>query len=89
MRIALDHFALRLHPRFISAELSPGDEELLIGSEAINGRLRLRLLIFLKREVGNLCAPEVADRLTQNQLAVVMYAGLDGKCKRFAIWLIV
>ena len=40
-------------------------------------RLRLRLLSFLERQIGDLHAAQVADRLAQHQLAVVMDVRLD------------
>ena len=36
MRIALHHQALRFGADLVAAELAPGDEELLLGSEAID-----------------------------------------------------
>src|SRR5690348_5740619 len=77
MRIALHHLALRLGTHLVAAELSPGDEELLIRRVAVNGRLRLLLLRLLECEICDLYAPQVANRLTQNQLAIVMDARLD------------
>src|ERR1041385_8210972 len=47
VRIALDHQALGLGADRVGAELAPGDEELLIGGEAVERggrRLALRLL---------------------------------------------
>ena len=39
VRIALDHLALRFGASFIAAPLAPGQEELLVGREAVDGRL--------------------------------------------------
>src|SRR6187399_1937593 len=36
MRVALDHRALGLGADLVAAELAPGDEELLIGREAVD-----------------------------------------------------
>ena len=45
MRIALDHHALCLQPSRVAAELAPGDEELLVRREPIDGRSRRLALL--------------------------------------------
>src|SRR5271155_2269866 len=78
MRIGLHHQALRLDADRIAAELSPGNKELLLRSEAVDiRRTRFplkRLLIGKKSDFGT---AQVSDALTQYQLAVMMNAGLD------------
>jgi phosphoglycolate phosphatase-like HAD superfamily hydrolase len=75
--VALDHLARELRTLLVAAELSPGDEELLVRGEAVDvGRRRL-LLRLLERKVRNLRARQVADRLTQHQLAVFVDGRLD------------
>src|SRR5512134_1084449 len=78
MRIALDHQALRLGPDRIAAELAPADEELLLRREAVDDRLRSLALAGLQVAVERDLGPgQVADRLAQHQLAVVVHARLD------------
>ena len=45
MRIALHHEPLRFRSGLVSAELSPGDKELLIGREAVKDRRRRLALL--------------------------------------------
>src|SRR4249919_1199926 len=57
VRVALDHGALRFRARLVAAPLAPCDEELLFGSEAVNGRFRaLAFARLLVRAVGDLGA---------------------------------
>src|SRR6266700_663573 len=70
MRVALYHQLLSLEARGIAAELTPGDEELLIGREAVDLFGRLALCGLLERAIGNLQAGQVADRLSQYELPV-------------------
>ena len=67
----------------VAAELAPGDEELLLGREAVDRRRgRLALARLLEGAVGDLRPGEVADRLAEHQLAVVVDAGLDRSSPR-------
>src|SRR5579862_9957108 len=78
MRIALHHQALRFGTDFVATELTPCDEELLLGSEAVNVRgARLALQRFLICEVGHLGSPQVSDALAEYELAVVVNVFLD------------
>src|ERR1017187_10850530 len=62
MRVALHHEPLGFRPGLVSAELSPGDKELLIGRETVNdSRCRLALLCLLEREGGHLASGPIAD----------------------------
>src|SRR5204863_3766754 len=78
VRVALHHEALGLLADLVAAPLAPRDEELLLGREAVDGRLGTlalaRDLVRLERELG---AGEVADRLAQHELAVVVDFRLD------------
>src|SRR5205823_6042763 len=75
VRVGFDHQALLLGTDGVAAELSPGDEELLFGSEAVNvGGAGLALQRFQVCQVSDLGAAEVADTLSQHQLALVMNA---------------
>src|SRR5450432_2512925 len=78
VRIALDHGALGFGADLVAAPLTPGDEELLLGCKAVNGRFRrLALARFLVSQVSEFCAAEIANRFAQHELAVVMNPGLD------------
>src|SRR5579864_1173885 len=77
MRVALDHGSLRFRTDLITAPLSPGNKELLLWRVTIDGRLRVGLLSFLESEKSDLDAGEVADAFSQNQLAIVVNAGLN------------
>src|SRR4051812_37044419 len=76
MRIALDHEALLLRTDRVATELTPRDEELLLGREAVD-RARRRLLLRLAEcAEGEVGAAEVADAFAKHELAVVVNAGL-------------
>ena len=78
MRVGLHHEPLPFNAHRIAAELSPGDEKLLLGSEAVDvGGARLAFQGFLVGEIRDLCAAQVADAFTEHQLAVVVYAIFD------------
>src|SRR5882672_10557925 len=78
MRIGLHHQALGLDADLVATELSPGDEELLLGGEAVKVRgTGLAFERFLVRKKCNLRAPQVADAFAQHELAVVVDSGLD------------
>src|SRR6266853_5892347 len=77
MRIALHHLALQLGSDLIAAPLSPGDEELLLGRETLDGRTRVLPLRLVERQIRDLGARQVGDAFTEHQLAVVMDARLD------------
>src|SRR5436305_2592201 len=77
MRVALDHGALRFRTNLISAPLSPGNKELLLWRITVDGRLRVFFFGLLESEKSDLCAGEVADALSQDQLAVVVNAWLN------------
>src|SRR5262249_25079928 len=78
VRIALDHAALRLGPHRVAAPLAPREEELPLRREAVDRRLRaFALARALVRRERELRAGEVADRLAEHELAVVMDLGLD------------
>src|SRR5579871_6611015 len=73
MRISLHHQPLSLRTNFISAKLSPGDEELLLRGKSVDvGWPRLSLQRFLICKECNLRTAQIPDALSQNQLAVVM-----------------
>ena len=72
MRITLHHFALHLRTNGISAELPPGDEELLVGSKALKDRREFVLLRLLERQVGNFGPGQIANAFTQNQFTVMV-----------------
>ena len=63
----------------VAAELAPGDEELLLGREAVDGRLRALALARLLEGRGRRCLAPARSPidLAQHQLAVVVDAGLD------------
>src|SRR5215831_919468 len=72
MRVALSHRAGEFWTDRIAAKLSPRDEELLLGCEAVGvGDRFLPPLRDLKRAVGDLDAGEVADTLAEHELAIV------------------
>ena len=50
VRVFLDHEALLFRAGFIAPPLPPGDKELLIGREAIEGRCRVLLLRLLESQ---------------------------------------
>src|SRR5262249_44833626 len=78
VRVALDHRAHSLRPDGVAAELTPRDEELLVRREAV--RVRQRRLApagDLKGAVRDLGSSEVADRLPQDELPVVVQPRLD------------
>src|SRR5437899_8418935 len=77
VRIALHHQALRLGPRLVAAELSPGDEELLLGREPVADRLRVLAQRLLERGERDARAGEIADRFAEDQAPVVMDGRLD------------
>src|SRR5580704_15078365 len=78
MWVGLQHRALGFDADLISAELAPGDIELLLRSEAIDIRgTRLALARLLICQECNLRAAQVADALAQYEVAVVMHAGFD------------
>src|SRR5436190_16657676 len=77
MRVALHHQAHRFRPDRVAAELTPADEELLIGREAVDRLRGMLLLCFLKCEVRDLGAGEIADRLAEDEASLMMDAGLD------------
>src|SRR5438067_7006239 len=77
VRIALEHQALRLGPRLVAAELSPGDEELLLGREPVADRLRMLAQRLLERGERDARAGEIADRFAKDQAPVVMDGRLD------------
>src|SRR6187399_841840 len=62
----------------VAAELAPGDEELLIGREAVDVARRVLLPRLLQRAVGDVRAAEIADRFAEDELALVMDTRLDG-----------
>jgi hypothetical protein len=63
VRIALDHEPLRLGPDGVAARLSPGDEELLLGREAVDGLRRVHLARLVESAPGDARTGEIADRL--------------------------
>src|ERR1700730_4605355 len=68
MGIALHHQALRVGTDLVAAELSPGDEELLLGSEAVDvSRARFAFERFLIGEVGNFGAAQISDAFAENE----------------------
>src|SRR5450755_2272111 len=78
MRIALYHQTLGFGANLVAAELSPGDEELLLGREAVDvGRSRLAFERFLIGEIGDLRSAQVADTFAEHELAVVVDIFLD------------
>src|SRR5512144_466870 len=74
MRVALHQLPLILRALRGTAVLAPGNEELLLGLEAIDRRTRRALL---QRQVGQTHAGEIADRLTEHSPAVMVDARLD------------
>src|ERR1700723_1842433 len=67
MWIALHEQAHRLWTHGVSAELAPGDEELLLRREAVKvRRTRLTLHRSLKCQVSNLRSAEVSDTFAEN-----------------------
>src|SRR5688572_22981121 len=73
VRVALDHGALRFGADLVATPLAPRDEELLLGREAVDGRLgALPFAGFLVGEERDLRAGEVADRFAEHELAVVV-----------------
>src|SRR5580698_3391852 len=78
MRIALHHKTLSLNANFIAPKLSPGDEELLFGREAVDvGGARFTFERFL---VGKECDPgsaQVSNTFTQYEFTVMVNILLD------------
>ncbi len=78
MRIGLHHQALGLDANLVAAELSPCDEKLLLGVEAVDiGGTRFALQRLFVGEERHFRTAQVSDAFAQHQLAVVMNAGLD------------
>ena len=77
MRIRTDALPLRFETHRRAGVLSPGDEELLFGREAVGVRHRMSDHRLLKRTIGNAHASEISDRLAQHALSIVVNAGLD------------
>src|SRR5262249_10304953 len=77
VRIALNHYALRFRTRFVAAPLSPGDKELLVGRESVNGGCRMLLLRLLEGQIGNLGPCKIANALSQDEFAIMVDRGLD------------
>ena len=71
------HGTLRFRTNLISAPLPPGNKELLLRRVTVDGWLRVRLFGFFESEKSDLCAGEIANAFTQNQLAVVVNARLE------------
>jgi len=74
VRITLDHQPLRFRPSGVAAELPPCDKKLLLGREAVDHPRGFRLLEGTESNAGS---GQIADRLTQDELAVVVDARLD------------
>src|SRR5579871_2744397 len=72
MRIGLHHQSLGLGPYLISAELSPGDEELLFRRESVEIRRTLPGNRFFVSQECNLRTAQVANAFAQNELPVVV-----------------
>src|SRR5215472_16875413 len=77
MRIALHHFSLRLWPYLVAPPLTPSNEELLLRSEAVQGRSRMLLFRLPERPIRDLRARQVADALAETQPAVVVDVWLN------------
>ncbi len=67
--IRLHDLPLQLDALGGAAVLSPGDEELLLGAEAVDHRDRVALHRPLERPVRHAHAGEIADRLAEDLLA--------------------
>src|ERR1700761_4140426 len=77
MRVTLDHGALRFRTNFITAPLSPGNKKLLLRRVTVNGGLWVGLLGFFESQESDLGPGEFTNAFTQNELAVVVNAGLN------------
>src|SRR5215813_2034924 len=77
VRVTLDHETLGLRADLVAAELAPGDEELLIGSEAVDRRRRVLLARLLEGEIGHLHPGQIGDALAEHEFPIVMDVGLD------------
>src|SRR4051812_11553151 len=75
--VILDELPLGLDPHRFAAELTPCDEELLLRREAVDRRHRVLRHRLLEREVCQVQAGLVAERLVEHELALVVDAGLD------------
>src|SRR6185437_2504271 len=79
MRIGQRHLALSLRTNLVAARLSPGDEILLLRSEAVRAyRTRLAFQRLLQCEISQAQAAEIANALAQHQLSIFVHAAVNG-----------
>src|SRR4029079_19125995 len=77
MRVGKNLLSHRFGSLFPAPHLRPAQEEPLLGREAVDVcRARFALHRLLKREPRDLQTAEVSDRLTQNELAILVHADL-------------
>src|ERR1700722_4648002 len=77
MRVGRDPLLLRFRPHRATRNMLPGDEELLLRRDAVNGRHRMPLHRLLKCLISHTHADEIGNGLAQHALAVMVDAGRD------------
>src|SRR5438270_7245167 len=77
MRITLHHLPLTRRTNFVTAPLSPGNEELLVRRKAVESWLRVLLFRFLKRQIGDFGARKISNAFAEHQLAIVVNVRFD------------